>query len=322
MTMLPGRLASLVTFALAFALPVTALAYPERPVRMIVGAAPGGSNDLVARLLAEALTARLPHPVVVENRSGAAGMIGAEMVARAAPDGHTVLLTNTAHAGVRIFVPNAAIDPHASLAAVSVIAESPMVMLVANNFPATDLRGFVETVRASPGRYDYGSTGGGGTLRMGALLFLRATGLQMNEVPYRGGGPAQLDLAAGRIAMLFDVGVTSFQAARAGLARAFAVTSTRRSPAAPEVPTLREAGIDAEMNVWQAVMAPVATPRPVREALQAKIAEALADTTLRGRFVELGADRVLGLGTAESEAYVVAEVARWEGILRDMGAVQ
>ena len=322
MTMLPGRLASLVTFALAFALPVTALAYPERPVRMIVGAAPGGSNDLVARLLAEALTARLPHPVVVENRSGAAGMIGAEMVARAAPDGHTVLLTNTAHAGVRIFVPNAAIDPHASLAAVSVIAESPMVMLVANNFPATDLRDFVETVRASPGRYDYGSTGGGGTLRMGALLFLRATGLQMNEVPYRGGGPAQLDLAAGRIAMLFDVGVTSFQAARAGLARAFAVTSTRRSPAAPEVPTLREAGIDAEMNVWQAVMAPVATPRPVREALQAKIAEALADTTLRGRFVELGADRVLGLGTAESEAYVVAEVARWEGILRDMGAVQ
>jgi len=322
MTMLPGRLASLVTFALAFALPVTALAYPERPVRMIVGAAPGGSNDLVARLLAEALTARLPHPVVVENRSGAAGMIGAEMVARAAPDGHTVLLTNTAHAGVRIFVPNAAIDPHASLAAVSVIAESPMVMLVANNFPATDLRDFVETVRASPGRYDYGSTGGGGTLRMGALLFLRATGLQMNEVPYRGGGPAQLDLAAGRIAMLFDVGVTSFQAARAGLARAFAVTSTRRSPAAPEVPTLREAGIDAEMNVWQAVMAPVATPRSVREAMQAKIAEALADPALRGRFVELGADRILGLGTAESEAYVVAEVARWEGILRDMGAVQ
>jgi tripartite-type tricarboxylate transporter receptor subunit TctC len=323
MPKLPARLALLATLVLALALPAgRALAYPERPIRMIVGAAPGGSNDLVARLLAEALTARLPHPVVVENRSGAAGMIGVEAVARAAPDGHTVLLTNTAHAGLRVFVPNAAVDPHASLASVTVVAESPMVMLIANSFPAAELRGFVEAVRAAPGRYDYGSTGGGGTLRMGALLFLRAAGLQMNEVPYRGGGPAQLDLAAGRIAMLFDVGVTSFQAARGGLARAFAVTSARRSPAAPEVPTLREAGIDAEMTVWQAVMAPAATPRPVREALQARVAEALADPALRTRFAELGADRVLGLGVAESEAYVAAEVARWEAILREGGAAR
>jgi tripartite-type tricarboxylate transporter receptor subunit TctC len=316
MTRLPARSALAAMLLALLALPTAALAYPERPIRMVVGAAPGGSNDLVARLLAEALSARLPHPVVVENRSGAAGMIGVEAVARAAPDGHTVLLTNTAHAGVRIFVPNAAVDPHASLAAVSVVAESPMVMLVANGFPAADLRGFVEAVRAAPGRHDYGSTGGGGTLRMGALLFLRATGLRMNEVPYRGGGPAQLDLAAGRIAMLFDVGVTSFQAARGGLARAFAVTTARRSAAAPEVPTLREAGIDAEMTVWQAVMAPAATPRPVREALQAAIAGALAEPALRSRFVELGADRVLGLSVAESEAYVAAEVARWEEILR------
>ena len=294
MVRLLGRLALLTVLALALAFPAAALAYPERPIRMIVGAAPGGSNDLVARLLAEALTARLPHPVVVENRSGAAGMIGVETVARAAPDGHTVLLTNTAHAGLRIFVPNVAVDPHASLAAVTVVAESPMVMLVANTFPAADVRGFVDVVRAAPGRYDYGSTGSGGTLRMGALLFLRATGLRMNEVPYRGGGPAQLDLAAGRIAMLFDVGVTSFQAALGGLARAFAVTSAQRSPAAPDVPTLREVGIDAVMTVWQAVMAPAATPRPVRERLQAAIAEALATPALRGRFAELGADRVLG----------------------------
>jgi tripartite-type tricarboxylate transporter receptor subunit TctC len=298
------------------ALPGAAFAYPERPVRMIVGAAAGGSNDLVARLLAEALTTRLPYPVVVENRSGAAGMIGVETVARAAPDGHTLLLVNTAHAGLRVFVPNASIDPHAGVAAISVIAESPMVMLVANAFPATDVRGFVAAVRAAPGRFDYGSTGGGGTLRMGAVLFLRATGLEMTEVPYRGGGPAQLDLAAGRIAMLFDVGVTSFQTARSGLARAFAVTSTARSPAAPEVPTLRESGIDAEMTVWQAVMAPAATPRRVRETVQAAIAQALADPALRSRFAELGADRVLGLGVTESEAYVAGEVERWEKLLR------
>lgn len=293
-----------------------ALAWPERPVRVNVGAAAGGSNDLVARLVAEALTARLPHPVLVENRSGAAGMIGLEAVARSAPDGHTLLLVNTANAGLRVFVPNAAIDPHASMATVTVIAESPMVMLVANSFPASDLRGFVEAVRAAPGRWDYGSTGGGGTLRMGAVLFLRATGLAMNEVPYRGGGPAQLDLAAGRIAMLFDVGVTSFQTARGGLARAFAVTSAQRSLAAPDVPTLKEMGIDAEMTVWQAILAPAATPLPLRQEIQAAIARVLAEPALRSRFAELGADRILGLPVAESEAYVAAENARWEAILK------
>jgi tripartite-type tricarboxylate transporter receptor subunit TctC len=282
---------------------------------MIVGAATGGSNDLVARLLAEGMTARLPYPVVVENRSGAAGMIGLETVARAAPDGHTLLLVNTAHAGLRVFVPNASIDPHASMAAISVVAESPMVMLVANTFPAADLHGFVQAVRAAPGRFAYGSTGGGGTLRMGAVLFLRATHLDMTEVPYRGGGPAQLDLAAGRIAMMFDVGVTSFQTARSGLARAFAVTSAARSPTAPEVPTLRESGIDAEMTVWQAVMAPAATPLAVREAVQTAIAQVLANPTVRSRFTELGADRVLGLGVSESEAYLAAEVQRWEALL-------
>ncbi len=292
------------------------LAWPDRPLRLIVGAAAGGSNDLVARLIAEALSSRLPFPIVVENRSGAAGMIGVETVARAAPDGHTALLINTAHAGLRVFVPNPTIDPHDSLAAVTVIAESPMVMLVANDFPATDLKGFIAAARANPGKWDYGSTGGGGTLGMGALLFLRAADLKLNEIPYRGGGPAQLDLAAGRIAMLFDVGVSSFQTARSRLARAFAVTSARRSPAAPEVPTLREAGLDAEMTVWQAVMMPAGTPLPLREALRDQIAAALRTPALQARFAELGADRVLGLGVPESERYIAAEVAKWEAILR------
>jgi tripartite-type tricarboxylate transporter receptor subunit TctC len=292
------------------------LAWPDRPLRLIVGAAAGGSNDLVARLIAEAVSSRLPFPIVVENRSGAAGMIGVETVARAAPDGHTALLINTAHAGLRVFVPNPTIDPHDSLVAVTVIAESPMVMLVANDFPATDLKGFIAAARANPGKWDYGSTGGGGTLGMGALLFLRAADLRLNEIPYRGGGPAQLDLAAGRIAMLFDVGVSSFQTARSGLARAFAVTSARRSPAAPEVPTLREAGLDAEMTVWQAVMMPAGTPLPLREALRDQIAAALRTPALQARFAELGADRVLGLGVPESERYIAAEVAKWEAILR------
>ncbi len=271
-------------------------AFPDRPVRFIVGAAPGGSNDVVARLLAEALTARWPHPVLVENRAGAGGLIGAEAVARAPADGHTALLTNTSHAGARVMVPNASFNPHGALAAVTVVAESPMVMLLANTVPARDVREFLALVRANPGRFDYGTTGGGGTLGMAAALFLQVTGLQMNEIPYRGGAPAQLDLAAGRIALLFDVGVTSFAAAQSGLARAVAVTTPRRSRAAPEVPTWRESGIEAEMSVWQALLVPAATPRAVRTAMQAAVATALRGKALQRRFAELGADRVLGLG--------------------------
>jgi len=304
----------LCTMALLWALP--AAAYPDRPIRLIVGAAAGGSNDLVARLIADALTPRLPQPVIVENRSGGATMIAVELVARAASDGHTALLVNTAHAGLRAVVPNPAVDPHTSLAPVTVIAESPMVMLVANDHPARNVQEFVALARANPGKWDYGSTGGGGTLGMGALLFMRAAGVSLNEVPYRGGGPAQLDLAAGRIAMLFDVGVSSFQTARAGLARAFAVTSAQRSPVAPEVPTLREAGVEAEMTVWQAILMPAATPLPIRAALRDRIAEALATAALRNRFAELGADRVLGLSVPDSERYIAAEVARWETMLR------
>jgi tripartite-type tricarboxylate transporter receptor subunit TctC len=291
-------------------------------VRVIVGAAAGGSNDLVARLLAEALTARLPQPVLVENRSGAAGMIGVEAVAHAAPDGHTLLLVNTAHAGLRVFVPNATPDPHASLAPVAVIAESPMVMLVANNFPARDARGFIAEVRASPGKYDYGSTGGGGTLGMAALLFLKTTGLSMNEIPYRGGAPATLDLAAGRIALVFDIALTGLQTAKGNQARAFAVTSPQRSAAAPEVPTWREIGVDAEMVVWQAIFVPSATPAPIRAALHAAVARAQASEAVKRKWTELGVDRVLATTPEESEPYILRDVERWEGLMGAAGAAR
>ena len=297
-------------------LPITAHAFPERPIRLVVPYAAGGATDVIARILAEALGPILPQPVVVENRAGAGGMVGAEAVARATPDGHTLLLNNTGHAVLRVVVASPPVDPHTSLVGITILAESPMVMLVANNHPARDLREFVAMARAAPNRFDYGSTGGGGTLQMAAILFQRAAGVQMNEIPYRGGAPATLDLAAGRIAVVFDAGATGFQTARGGQARAFAVTTAARNPTAPEIPTLREMGVDAEMAVWQAVFAPAATPRPVREVLQAAIARALAGEALRARLAGLGADRIPALGIAETEAYLAAEVTRWEALMR------
>jgi len=291
-------------------------AYPERPIRVVVPYAAGGATDVVARVLAEAMAPLLPQPLVIENRGGAGGMVGAEVVARAPADGHTVLFNNTGHAALRVLVPNPPIDPITSLQAIAVVAESPIVMLVANNVPANNLREFTALAQARPGQLDYGSSGGGGILQMAALLYLKATGVQLNEVPYRGGAPATLDLAAGRIAMMFDAGLTGFQTARGNQARAFAVTTAQRNAANPDIPTWREGGVDAEMSVWQAVFVPSATPRDRREILNTAINRALGQEALRKRLADLGADRILTLNIADSEAYLAAEVARWESLLK------
>jgi tripartite-type tricarboxylate transporter receptor subunit TctC len=314
---LARRCLGLALAALAFAAS-PALAFPERPVRLVVPYAPGGGTDVVARVIAEALGAQFaPHAVLVENRAGAGGLVGAEYVARSAPDGHTLLFTNTGHSVLRALVPNHPIDVHQALTPVTIVAESPMVMMVANNVPARDGREFLALLRANPGRYDYGSTGGGGTNGMTALMFLKAADVRMNEVPYRGGAPATLDLAAGRIAMLFDAGSTALPTTRGGQARAFAVTTRQRSPSAPEVPTLRELGVEADMSIWMAIMAPSATPPATREALQAAVARALQSEAVRARLAEFGTDRVLATPPAESERYVAAEITRWEALLRE-----
>jgi tripartite-type tricarboxylate transporter receptor subunit TctC len=300
---------------IALALPAAAQSFPERPMRLVVPFAAGGATDVGARVLAEALGQILPQPVLVENRVGGAGMIAAEYVARSAPDGHTILFNNTSQAVLRVVVPNAPIDPVRALAPVVILSEMPMVMLVSNSFPAANGREFIAAIRANPGRYDFGSTGGGGTLGMAALLFRKTAGLEMNEIPYRGGAPATLDLAAGRISLVFDVALTGFQTARGGQARAFAVTSPERSPSAPEVPSWRELGVDAEMLVWQALFLPSATPAPIRAALHAAVARVQQGEALRRKWTDLGVDRVLAMPPAEAERYVAREVERWEALM-------
>lgn len=302
--------------ALLLGVAAPAAAFPDRPIRLIVPFAAGGATDVGARVLAEAMAAHLPQPIVVENRVGGAGIIAAELVARAPADGHTLLINNTSHAVLRLVVPNAPLDVTTALTAVSILSEMPMVLLVANNHPARDVREFIAMARAAPGRYDYASTGGGGTLQMAALLFLNAARLQLNEIPYRGGAPATLDLAAGRIAMSFDVALTGVQTARNGQARAFAVTSRGRSPALPEVPSLREIGLDAEMDVWQAIFTASATPAAAQAALHRAIAAAMGTEAMARRMAELGADRIVASSPEAAQRQVAAEVARWEALLR------
>jgi len=290
--------------------------WPQRPIRLVVPYAPGGGTDVVARVLAQTMTSQLPHPLVVENRTGAAGGIGAVEVARSAPDAHTFLFTNNGYSVLRMLAPNPSLDYYAALTPITIVTESPMIMMLANNVPAATLPEFLALVRANPGRYDYGSTGTGGTNGLTALMFLQAANVNINEIPYRGGAPATLDLAAGRIAMLFDASSTALATTRGGQARAIAVSTAQRSPAAPEVPTLMESGVPASMSIWNAILVPSATPPAQRNALHAAITRALGNTELKARFNEFAVDRIPASSEAETVRFIASEVERWESVMR------
>lgn len=319
-TMLSGGVAALTALATPRLARAQEEAWPNQPVRMILPYAPGGPTDVIARLLCDALSQRLPQRVVVENRTGAGGNIGASVVAKARPDGSTFLFTNTGHAVNRALYARLDYDPAKDLTPVSILAEGPMVLLVPNSSPARTLDQFVERVRARPGEYSYGSTGTGGALQLVSLLFTRAAGLRMEEVPYRGSAPAAQDLIAGRVEMLYDAGVTGFPLAQSGQVRALAVSSARRSAVMPEVPTIAEAGYPgATFSVWQGVLAPAGTPGPVLEKLRGEIVAVLSEGALRSRLTELGAERIVANTPAEARAYVEAEMTRWERVLREAG---
>lgn len=279
--------------------------WPNQPVRMILPYAPGGPTDVIARLICDTLSQRLPQRVVVENRTGAGGNIGASAVAHAKPDGSTFLFTNTGHAVNRALYAKLDYDPAKDLTPVTIVAEGPMVLLVPNSSPDKTLAEFVARVRAKPGEYSYGSTGTGGALQLVSLLLAKAAGLKMEEVPYRGSAPAAQDLVAGRVEMLYDAGVTGFPLATSGQARALAVSSAQRSAVMPDVPTVAEAGFpEATFSVWQGVLAPSGTPTPILEKLRQEIAAILAEGSLRTRLTELGAERIVVNTPAEARAYV------------------
>jgi len=315
---------TLLTAGLAACLPLAPVAaqpaWPARPVRMVLPYAAGGATDVIARLVAEAMSQRLPQRILVENRTGAGGSIGSAAVARAEPDGHTLLFHNIGHAATGALYSRLDYSPANDLRAVTVVAEGPMVLLVPPNSPFRTLGDLVAFARANPRRLSYGSTGGGGSLQLVTLQLIRAAGVQLTEVAYRGGAPAAADLANGTLDILYDAGLTGFGLARDGRARALAVSGPERSPVMPDVPTVVEAGFpDARFMVWQAILVPTATPDAVVSAIHAAAAAALQDPAVRRRLGELGAERIPATPPAEAQRFVAAEVARWATVLREAG---
>lgn len=285
-------------------------------MRLVVGFAPGGPTDAVARIAAEVLTAKLGASVVVENRPGASGAIAASAVSNAKPDGNTLLVNVVAD----IVNPVVARDKDAVITKrfmpVVMLAESPNVLVVHPSVKATTAKEFIELERTSPkDSFSYGSAGLGTVSHLSGVLFGDATGVPMLHVPYKGTGPAQVDLLAGRVPLMFDNLINGLANAKAGSVRALAVTSTKRWPGAPELPTLAEAGLpDTDLVSVFGLLAPVGTPKPVVDRIASALLEGMAAPDVRNRLNQIGAEP----GTLNAQAYAAyldTQTQRWEKLV-------
>ena len=310
--------------ALLFALPLAAQAqtvWPAAPVRLVVPVAAGGPTDVPARIVADEMSRHLPQRVVVENRTGGGIVVGTEMVARAPRDGQTLLYGTIAHAVARAMFDRLPFDPVADFQPVALIGRIPMILLVNNDLPVRSLTELIALLRANPGRYDYASAGNGSSVHLASELFARtAGGLQMNHVPFRGTAAAVPDLLAGRIHLVVDVATTGLPLAQRGALRPLAVSSLTRNPAAPEIPTFAEAGLPGyEVNTWHMVMAPAGTPRPVIDAVNAAVNQAIATPAIAQRLRDLTMEVTAGGTPEQASAFLAAEIAKWEPIIRAAG---
>ncbi len=306
--------------AMLLAASAQAQTYPNRPLRIIVPAAAGGTIDILARVFSVRLSAGLGQPVVVENRAGAGTNIGMEAVARSAPDGYTFLMGGVTIATNPALYAKLAFDPAKDLVPVSLVVSSGNVLAVNPELPVNSVKELLEYARAHPGELNFGSPSSGSTPHLAGELFSALTGVKMVHVPYKGAAAGLNDLIAGRVQLSFDNIPPAIPHVRGGKLRALAVTSARRSALLPEIPTMIEAGIAGfDVSAWFGLLAPAGTPREAIQRVQAETAKALQAGELRERLNQLGFD-VVG-GTPEAFAELIrGETLRWSRIIRDSGA--
>lgn len=295
--------------------------WPERPVRLIVPFPPGGSNDIIARFLAEALRDRLGQPFLVENRSGAGGNIGADIVAKATPDGYTLLISAPpAFAINEHLYRSMPFNPERDLSPIALVASVPMVLMVPAESPARSLTDLIAMARREPGRLTFGSSSIGGTNHLAGELLKNLAGIDIVHVPYRGAAPAMTDLIAGRLQLYFDNMPGVLPQVREGRVRALAVAGAERAAALPDLPTMAEAGLPGfEASSWFGMAAPAGTPAALTARINAAVLAALAEPVLRERLASAGA----GPGRLDVEGFtrfVAAERARWGRVVRASGA--
>jgi tripartite-type tricarboxylate transporter receptor subunit TctC len=297
-----------------------AQAYPAKPVRLIVPFAPGGSTDVTARVLAQKLTESWKQQVVVENRAGAGGNIGADAVARAAPDGYTLLLATTGVMAInhRLYK-TLPYDALKDFAPVTQIGALPLILIVHPSLPAKSVKDLISIAKAKPGQLSFASSGVGSATHMTAELFKLMSGVDIVHVPYKGSGQAMADLISGQVGVAFDQITSSLPQVNAGRLRALAVTSARRFPSVPNLPTVAEAGVPGYESVsWNGIAAPAGTPQEIVNRVQSEVARALQAADIKERFFKDGIEPV-GSTPEQFLAHIRSERAKWEKVVERAG---
>ena len=323
MTLTPRPLlAALLSVTALWASPSTALAqqdYPNKPVKWIVPYPPAGTTDVLARMVAQWLTEKMGQPFVVENRPGAGNNIGTEAVIKSPPDGYTMLLVNPANGINATLYKNLNFNFIRDIAPVAGLVRTPNVMEVTNSLPVKTVKEFIDYCKANPGKINMASSGNGTSVHLSGELFKFMTGCDMVHVPYKGAGPALVDLIGGQVHVLFDNLPSSIGHIRGGRLRALGVTSEGREPSLPGVPTVGETVPGYEATAWFGVGMPKGTPREIINKVNAEINRALADPKMRERLAELGGKPIAG--TPEDFGRVIAaETAKWEKVVTASGA--
>ena len=307
--------------AMIFAGAANAQTYPTKPIRLIVPQPPGGGNDLIARMISQKLSVALKQQVAVDNRAGAGGLIGAEIAAKAPPDGYTLFLGNVATLAI---IPNvqakAPYDPIKDFAPIGLIASAPLLVVVHPSLPVTSIRQLIAFAKAKPGQLNYASNGVGSSTHLATEMFKMMTKTNIVHVPYKGLGPATTDLLSGQVQLMFSSAVAMMPHAKSGRLRAIAMTGAKRSAAIPEIPTVAEAGVpDYESGSWYGILAPAGTPRAIIDLVGQEIVAAVRAPDIAEKLV---AEAVIPVGSSPAEfaSYIQKEFTRIGQVIRSSGA--
>jgi tripartite-type tricarboxylate transporter receptor subunit TctC len=294
--------------------------YPgKRPIRLVVAFPPGGSTDVIARVLAQKLSTQMGTAVIVENKAGAAGNIGTEFVARSTPDGYTLLFNTSAPVLSIALGARLPYNVLTDFEPIALVASVPLVLTVTPSLPVSNVREFVDHLKARPGKLAYGSAGAGNITHLGSLMFLEMNGLSALHVPYKGASPALSDTIGGQVQFATSTIVSSAPLVKGGQLRGLAVTSLKRSALLPDIPTLAESGMPGfEVGAWYGILAPAKTPAPIVNRLNAEIRKALQEPEIRARLVAEGAE-IFDTSAVEYSKYMSMEIQRWSELAKRTG---
>jgi tripartite-type tricarboxylate transporter receptor subunit TctC len=313
------RIALALCLALGFALPAAAQPYPAKPIRFIVPFPPGGSADILARAIGQKAGEGLGQSLIIENRPGAGTAIGAEALAKSAPDGYAIMIgTVSSHAINPALNPKLPFDPVRDFTPVSLVASIPFAMIVHPSVPAKTVDEFVALARAKPGTLNYSSAGSGTSNHLAGELLKSMAGIDIVHVPYKGSAPALNDLISGQVSLMFDLVLTAAPHVKSGAARGLAVTGAKRSSVLPDLPTVAESIPGYEVSAWFGIFAPAGVPQPAVQRLNAEFVKTLREPDLRQRLASQGAEPITST-PEEFAAYLRSEIDKWAQVVKAAG---